>query len=353
MPLLALEHLRVRFDTPRGRLQAVDDVGFELEEGQTLGLVGESGSGKSVTALALLGLLPANAVVETGEARFEGANLLALSQRELARLRGRRIALCPQDPLSALNPLLTIGRQLSEVLEVHLGMRRREARRRCAQALSEVGIPEPEARLDLHPHELSGGQRQRVMLAMALLCEPRVLLADEPTTALDVTLQAQALELLRGLQERHGTAVLLITHDLGVVAEVCQRVVVLYSGRVVEDASAGELFRAPLHPYTLGLLASVPRLDTRTDAPLRASPGSPPDPHDPPRGCAFAPRCPFQVRRCLSEAPPLEPWSPAAGAALSAARLRFLGGRRAACYESERVVQVPGFVAGGSAEGQA
>ncbi len=350
MALLALEHLRVRFDTPRGRVQALDDVGFELEEGQTLGLVGESGSGKTVTALALLGLLGDNAVVETGEARFEGADLLTLPRRELARLRGRRIALCPQDPLSALNPLMTIGRQLSEVLEVHLGLPRREARRRCAQALSEVGIPEPESRLDLYPHELSGGQRQRALLAMALLCEPRVLLADEPTTALDVTLPAQVLDLLVALQERHGTAILLITHDLGVVARACQRVVVLYAGRVVEEASTDELFRAPLHPYTLGLLASVPRLDTRTDVPLRAIPGSPPDPLEPARGCAFAPRCPFQVRRCLGETPPLAPWQPGAGGALSAAHLHFFGGRRAACFESERVVQVPGLLAGRAAE---
>jgi oligopeptide/dipeptide ABC transporter ATP-binding protein len=329
--VLELEHLAVRFSSARGSAEAVRDVSFELEEGATLGLVGESGSGKSATALALLGLLPPNAQVEAGSARFEGRDLFALSARELRAVRGRRIALVFQDPRAAVDPFTTIGRQLADVLDVHLGLRRREARARAAHALAEVGLPDPERRLDSYPHELSGGQRQRVMLAMALLCDPRVLIADEPTTALDATLQAQVLELIATLQKTHGTAVLLITHDLGVVARACERVAVLYAGRVVEEGPVGELFRAPLHPYTRALLDSLPRLGLERE--LRPIPGAPPDPLEREAGCAFAPRCALASARCLAELPPFEVFrrsTPGAGMTVS-------GDRRAACFEKLRM----------------
>jgi oligopeptide/dipeptide ABC transporter ATP-binding protein len=333
MSLLVLEHLSVRFETPRGPVQAVRDASFVLEQGSTLGLVGESGSGKSVTAQALLGLLPPSARVETGSARFEGRELIGLPARELRALRGRRIAMVFQDPLSALDPLATIGRQLAEVLETHLALRRREVRQRCAAALGEVGIPDPEERLRRYPHELSGGQRQRVLIAMALLCDPRVLLADEPTTALDVTLQAQVLDLFEQLQQRHGTAVLLITHDLGVVARACERVLVMYAGRIVEEAPVEALFAAPLHPYTRGLLDSLPRLDAPGGHALRPIPGSPPDPLDLPVGCAFAPRCALATPRCTREVPALEPLrrgEPGVG-------LSVRSDRRSACLERARL----------------
>jgi oligopeptide/dipeptide ABC transporter ATP-binding protein len=331
--VLAVDHLAVRFGSARGSAAAVRDVSFDLEEGRTLGLVGESGSGKSATALALLGLLPPNAYVEAGTARFEGLDLLALRGRELRAVRGRRIALVFQDPLAALDPFTTIGRQLGDVLVAHLSLRRREARERAARALAEVGIPDPEERLDSYPHELSGGQRQRVMLAMALLCDPRVLLADEPTTALDATLQVQVLELIERLQEKHGTAVLLITHDLGVVARACERVAVLYAGRVVEEGPVEALFRAPLHPYTRALLDSLPRLDVRDPRELRPIPGTPPDPLQPDVGCAFAPRCALAAPRCRLEMPPLEVFRqrvPGEGMSVAA-------DRRSACFEKQRL----------------
>ena len=305
MSLLDVRDLTVRFDTHLGSVRAVDGVSFSLEEGETLGLVGESGSGKSVTNLALLGLVASPpGVIEAGVAMYGGRDLLRLPARELRRLRGNELAMIFQDPMTSLNPLLTIGQQLVEVLEVHRGASRSEARRRAAAGLGDVGIPEPEQRLDQYPHELSGGMRQRVMIAMALLCDPKVLIADEPTTALDVTIQAQILELLGDLQERHGTAIVLITHDLGVVAGMSDRVQVMYAGRLVEAAPTGELFAAPEHPYTAGLLASVPRLDGGASH-LHAIPGSPPDLSDLPRGCAFAPRCPRSSEACERERPGL------------------------------------------------
>jgi oligopeptide/dipeptide ABC transporter ATP-binding protein len=337
---LSVAGLRVGFDTPRGRVQALEDVSLELVEGQTLGLVGESGSGKSVTALAILGLLPANARVETGAVRFGDRNLLELSESELRAVRGREIALVFQDPLASLDPLCTIGRQLEEVLEVHTVDNRVERRRRVCAALSEVGLPAPETLLARFPHELSGGQRQRAVIAMAILCGPKVLLADEPTTALDVTLQAQVLDLFDDLRERHGTSILLVTHDLGVVARAAQRVAVIYRGRVVEEATASELFSTPLHPYTLGLLAAMPRLDTPLDRPPRPMPGAPPDALESVRTCAFEPRCPFRVARCALDLPPLAPWRPGAERAARLAGLHVLGGRRTACFESERVAAV-------------
>ncbi|MGD2017013.1 MAG: ABC transporter ATP-binding protein [Planctomycetota bacterium] len=306
MPILDVRNLRVRFETHHGVVRAVDGVSFTLDEGETLGLVGESGSGKSVTNLALMGLIPSPpGVVEADALRFGDRDLLALGDEELRRVRGNEISMIFQDPMTSLNPLLTIGRQLTEVLEVHERISRREARRRAAAGLADVGIPEPERRLDQYPHELSGGMRQRVMIAMGLLCRPRILLADEPTTALDVTIQAQILELMQQLQHEHGTAIVLVTHDLGVVAGMSDRVNVMYAGRLVETAGAVELFDDPRHPYTRGLLGSVPRLSGDTDAALDSITGSPPDLADLPAGCAFRPRCEFATARCESAAPPL------------------------------------------------
>lgn len=302
-PLLEVRDLRVRFATEHGPVQAVDGVSFDLEEGQTLGLVGESGSGKSVTSLALLGLLPGSAAVEARTLRYGSHALLDLDAAAYRRLRGNEIAMIFQDPMTSLNPLMTVGRQLGEVLRLHQGLGRKETRKRCAQGLDEVGIQSPERRLDQYPHELSGGMRQRVMIAMGLLCEPRVLLCDEPTTALDVTIQAQILELMADLQERRGTAILLVTHDLGVVAGTSDRVQVMYAGRMVESAPTGQLFAAPAHPYTAGLLASVPRLDGDPGERLHSIAGQPPDLSQRAPGCAFAPRCGRAVERCGEQAP--------------------------------------------------
>ena len=307
MALLDVQNLRVRFETHHGVVRAVDGVSFKLDEGETLGLVGESGSGKSVTNLALMGLLPVPpAVIEADSLQFDGRDLLRMSDQEFRHIRGNEVSMIFQDPMTSLNPLLTIGRQLTEVIEVHeRKATRKEVRRRSAAGLADVGIPEPWQRLEQYPHELSGGMRQRVMIAMALLCRPKVLLADEPTTALDVTIQAQILELLKKLQHSHGTAIVLVTHDLGVVAGMADRVNVMYAGKLVETAPTGPLFEDPLHPYTRGLLGSVPRLTGDPNAELSSIPGSPPDLADLPPGCAFRPRCGFAVERCGREVPPL------------------------------------------------
>jgi len=302
--VLDVRNLSVRFETHRGTVQAVSDLSFALAEGETLGIVGESGSGKSVTSLAIMGLVPTPPGVVTADAiLFEERDLLRLGRAERRAVRGGRIAMIFQDPMTSLNPLVTVGRQLAEVLEVHEGLRGRAARERCARGLGDVGIPDPEARLDAYPHQLSGGMRQRVMIAMGLLCRPKVLIADEPTTALDVTIQAQILELMRRLQREHGTAIVLITHDLGVVAGMADRVQVMYAGRVVERASARDLFRAPLHPYTRGLLASVPRLDGDPRERLQSIDGQPPDLASLGGGCAFEPRCGLRSERCRRERP--------------------------------------------------
>jgi oligopeptide/dipeptide ABC transporter ATP-binding protein len=341
--LLDVRNLRVRFDTPEGIVHAVEEVSFKLEAGETLGLVGESGSGKSVTALALLGLVGhAQGAIETGEVLYEGRDLLQLPPEELRKLRGDRISIVLQDPLRAFNPYLTLGRQLGEVLEAHSSLGRREARKRCLEALGEVGLADPERCLDSFPHELSGGMRQRAMVAMALLCRPRVLIADEPTTALDVTLQAQILELLRQLQREHGTAILLITHDLGVVASIAQRVHVMYGGRIVETSSTAELLQRPMHPYTLALLQCAPSLARPAGERLPALGGQPPDPLATLPGCAFRPRCGFAVARCESERPPLMAIQSLTGDVL------LVGGRRSACFEMLRVgrsVPQPGALA--------
>ncbi|HTF89033.1 MAG TPA: ABC transporter ATP-binding protein [Planctomycetota bacterium] len=344
MKVLEVRSLRVRFDTPAGPLQAVDEFSLELEAGETVALVGESGSGKSVASQAILGLIPRPpGVIETGEVLLSGENLLSASPERLRQIRGREIAIVFQDPTASLHPLLPIGLQMSEVLEVHEGLSRRAARVRCAKALGEVGLSDPEKRLDSYPHELSGGMRQRVLIAMALLCNPKVLIADEPTTALDSTVQVQILELLRKLQHEHGTAILFVSHDLGLVARVAKRVQVMYAGRVVEIADAEELYARPMHPYTLGLLQSVPKLSRSGEVRLESIPGAPPDPLQHVVGCAFAPRCSFVVDQCTKHRPPL------AATARSVLDVVLVGGRRSACFERERVgrtVTKPGALPG-------
>lgn len=306
--LLSVRDLSVTFPTERGPVRAVDTLSFDVHRGRTLGIVGESGSGKSVTSMAVLGLHTGAEV--TGSITLDGQELVGLPERALNRVRGRRIAMIFQDPLSSLHPYYTVGEQIAEHHRVHFNSRRAQARKRAVEMLAEVGIPEPARRAGEYPHQFSGGMRQRAMIAMALACEPELLIADEPTTALDVTVQAQILELLARLQQERGLAVVMITHDLGVVARVAHEVLVMYGGRAAEQAPVDDLFAMPAHPYTRGLLDSLPRLDDSDDAPLRAIPGSPPSLLDPTPGCAFAPRCPraatasTELRdRCESERP--------------------------------------------------
>jgi len=305
--LLTVDNLHVHFKTDDGLVRAVNGVSFELAPGETLGIVGESGSGKTVTNLALLGLVPQPpGIVAAGKALYRGEDLLRMNVGRLSQIRGRRIAMIFQDPMTALNPFLTVGEQLTEVTRLHLRHTAEQARRHAIEMLAKVGIPAPESRIDDYPHQFSGGMRQRVMIAMALSCQPEVLIADEPTTALDVTIQAQTLELVKELQKTQGTAVILITHSLGVVASVCDRVLVLYAGKIVEEAEVGALFARPQHPYTLGLLQSIPRWDEDAHGPLKAIVGQPPNMLRPPSGCEFHPRCPFVLEKCKTESPPLE-----------------------------------------------
>ncbi|HWG94824.1 MAG TPA: ABC transporter ATP-binding protein [Mycobacteriales bacterium] len=306
--LLRVRDLRVVFRS-RGRrdVHAVDGVSYDLAPGSTTGIVGESGSGKSVSSLAALGLLPKRGVEVSGTVEYDGRDLLALPDRDLRDLRGREIAMVFQDPMSSLNPVLTVGRQITEVLERHEGLKGEAGRARAVELLESVGIPDARRRLRAYPHQLSGGMRQRVMIAIALACRPRLLIADEPTTALDVTISAQILALLSELVKGSGTALVLITHDLGVVAGMCDTVHVMYSGRIVESAPRRELFARPRHPYTNGLLASVPRLDQERGQPLRPIPGSPSDVLPWAQGCAFAPRCTRQVPASLGAPPALLP----------------------------------------------
>ncbi|MCY7364702.1 MAG: ABC transporter ATP-binding protein [Frankiaceae bacterium] len=313
-PLLEVRDLRVTFSS-RGRrpVKAVDGVSLDVAAGSTVGIVGESGSGKSVTSLAALGLLGKRGVSISGSVRFDGEDLLGMPEAELRALRGREIAMVFQDPMSSLNPVLSVGRQITEILERHRGLKGQDARDRAAELLVSVGIGDAVRRLKSYPHQLSGGMRQRVMIAMALACEPRLLIADEPTTALDVTISAQILELLRELVVGSQTALVLITHDLGVVAGLCDQVHVMYSGRIVESAPRRPLFADPQHPYTTGLLASVPRLDQARGVPLLPIPGSPSDTLPWAEGCAFAPRCSRQVPECLGAPPALLPARGAAG----------------------------------------
>jgi len=326
--LLEVDDLTTYFFTRDGVVRAVDGLSFTVRRGEVLAIVGESGCGKSVTSLSVLRLIaspPGRTVA--GRVLFEGRDLLALSEPEMRKIRGDAISMIFQEPMTSLNPVLTIGHQIAEVLVLHRGLSRDAAMRRAVEMLRLVRIPEAERRVTEYPHQLSGGMRQRVMIAMALACEPRLLIADEPTTALDVTIQAQILELMRELKSRTGAAIVLITHDLGVVAEMAQRVVVMYAGRKVEEATVADLFAHPRHPYTRGLLDSIPKLGgaNATDAMVRLSEiaGTVPSLAQPIVGCAFAPRCAYATPRCRADFPPLEEKAP---------------GHRAACWESERMV---------------
>jgi oligopeptide transport system ATP-binding protein len=309
-PLLEVKNLKTHFFTPDGVVKAVNGVSYTLDDGESLGLVGESGCGKSVSALSLMRLIPTppGRIVE-GEVILDGRDLLKLSDEDIRRVRGNDVAMIFQDPMTSLNPVLTIGRQISEALELHKSMNRSQARERTIELLELVGIPSARSRVDDYPHQFSGGMRQRVMIAMALSCEPKILLADEPTTALDVTIQAQILDLIKRLRSELGMAVVLITHDLGVVAGIADKICVMYSGYIVESAPAGDLFANPRHPYTLGLLRSIPRIDEPRREKLIPIEGLPPDLIDAPPGCPFQPRCVYAVDRCREENPSLEPVS--------------------------------------------
>src|SRR5450756_2379478 len=308
MALLEVRDLVVRFRTHDGTVYAVNGVSLDVEQGETLGLVGESGCGKSVTNLAVMRLLPRPAGrVEGGQVCFEGIDLAAVPESQMRELRGRDIAMIFQDPMTSLNPVLTIEEQMVETIRAHREVSKAAARTRAVELLAMVGIPKPEPRLRAFPHQFSGGMRQRVMIAMALALEPKLLIADEPTTALDVTIQAQVLDLLRKLTAERSTSVILITHDLGVVAGMTQRINVMYAGFIVETATTPDLFARPRHPYTVGLLHSIPRLDAGDDEPLIPIEGVPPDLRRAPVGCPFAPRCAWRIERCWTEMPPLEP----------------------------------------------
>jgi oligopeptide/dipeptide ABC transporter ATP-binding protein len=322
--LLEVRNLRTTFQTSGGVVRAVDGVSWNIQEGETVALVGESGCGKSVSALSIMRLVaePAGRI-ESGEVLYKGRDLLKLSEEQMRGVRGREIGMIFQEPMTSLNPVLTIGRQLTEGLEIHMKMSPQEAQARAVELLGMVGIPDPARRLAQYPHHFSGGMRQRMMIAMALACNPSLILADEPTTALDVTIQAQILELMKDLAQRLGVAMLIITHNLGVVARYADRVNVMYAGRIIEQASAAELYANPRHPYTLGLLRSVPRLDEPRRARLAPIEGQPPDLTRLPAGCAFSPRCSFRVERC-AEVPPL--------IAVDAAHT-------SACWECERLVK--------------
>jgi len=306
--LLQVRDLTTEFYTEEGVVHAVDGVSYDVQEGETLGLVGESGSGKSVSALSILRLIPnPPGKIVKGEVFFEGEDILKMDEEEVRHIRGNRIAMVFQEPMTSLNPVLTIGRQLTEALELHLKLDNNAAKKRASELLDMVGIPSGGARLNDYPHQFSGGMRQRVMIAMALSCNPKLLLADEPTTALDVTIQAQVLEIMARLSRELGTAVVIITHNLGVVARYADRVNVMYAGRIVETATAAELYARPRHPYTIGLLKSVPRLDQSKKDRLVPIDGVPPDLVHRPTGCSFAPRCQYKIEKCLTDDPPLQP----------------------------------------------
>ena len=327
-PLLEVDDLRTHFFTRDGVVRAVDGVSFAIQPGETLALVGESGCGKSVTSLSIMRLIasPPGRVV-SGAVRFNGRDLLRLSEPEMRKVRGNEISMIFQEPMTSLNPVLTVGRQIAETLVLHRAMSRADAMARAVELLRLVHIPEPARRATEYPHQMSGGMRQRVMIAMALACDPKLLIADEPTTALDVTIQAQILDLMRELQAKTGAAILLITHDLGVVAEMAQRVVVMYAGRKVEEAPVGELFARPRHPYTRGLMNSMPRLGASHGARdrLQEIPGMVPSLREPLVGCAFAARCAYAVEGCRAEVPAFEPKAP---------------GHAVACWEADRLPPV-------------
>jgi len=311
MALLEVKDLRTQFFTQDGVVNAVNGVSFYVEEGETLGIVGESGCGKSVSVLSVMRLIPQPpGKIVDGEVLFDGRDLLKVNEDEIRSVRGNKIAMIFQDPMTSLNPVLTIGRQIGEALELHLHMKKEESRQRSAELLAMVGIPQAEARLDDYPHQFSGGMRQRAMIAMGLACNPQLLIADEPTTALDVTIQAQIVDLVKRLRDEIGMAVIWITHDLGVVAGLADRVMVMYAGFAVEEAPVKEVYADPRHPYTIGLLGSLPRLDEIRDEKLQSIEGLPPDLIDLPKGCPFAARCVYAIDKCLEERPELEPVGP-------------------------------------------
>jgi oligopeptide/dipeptide ABC transporter ATP-binding protein len=322
--LLEISDLRTQFFTSGGIVKAVDGISYDVNEGETIAIVGESGCGKSISALSILRLIPdPPGRIVGGSIRFRGRDLLALSDEEIRDVRGKDIAMVFQEPMTSLNPVLTIGRQLTETLQQHLNMTRGQANARAVELLGMVGIAEPERRLKQYPHHLSGGMRQRVMIAIALCCEPKLIIADEPTTALDVTIQAQILELMKDLTRRLGVALIVITHNLGIVARYADRVNVMYAGKIIESGTADDIYHDPRHPYTLALLRSVPRMDRPRQARLDPVGGQPPDLSRLDNGCAFRPRCAFAVARCAEEIPPLM----SAGAQ----------GHVAACWESSKV----------------
>lgn len=306
MPLLEVKNLHTYFTTKKGIVKAVNDVSYSLEPGRTIGIVGESGSGKSVSAMSILRLLDGNGYIESGEVLFEGKDLVKISMEEMYHIRGNNISVIFQEPMTSLNPVFSIERQLSEPFIIHQGLTKKQAKKKALEMLYDVQIPNPEAVLKQYPHQLSGGMRQRVMIAMALACRPKILIADEPTTALDVTIQAQILRLMNDLQRENGTSIIFITHDLGVINEMADDVVVMYCGQVVEKASANTIFTncEYSHPYTEGLMYSIPRLD-RIDSKLEPIPGAVPHPLALPKGCKFAPRCRYCTQRCLEEEPEL------------------------------------------------
>jgi len=319
-PLLEVKGLRTEFRSGGSSFAAVDGISFSLAPGETLGIVGESGCGKSVTSLSIMRLVPnPPGRITAGEIKLEGRNLLDLPEGDMRAIRGDDIAMIFQEPMTSLNPVQTVGNQIIEAVQLHRSLSAAAARARALEMLQLVKIPSPETRLDEYPHQLSGGMRQRVMIAMALACDPKLLIADEPTTALDVTIQAQILDLLRDLRERTGAAIMLITHDLGVVAELAHRVIVMYAGRIVEEAPVGLLFADPQHPYTLGLLGSIPRLGSDGDERLTAIEGVVPNPYALPHGCRFSPRCALADEKCRAEQPALREIAP---------------GHRAACWKA-------------------
>jgi len=321
-PILNVKELSTSFKTERGVVTAVDGVSFDLSKGEILGVVGESGCGKSATAQSILRLYDEKQTIHEGEVWFEGQELLGLRSSEMDKVRGNHISMIFQDPLSSLNPVFTIGNQIAEAILIHKKVSKREAYARVLELLRLTGIPAPEKRVNEYPHELSGGMRQRVMIAMALACESKVMIADEPTTALDVTIQAQIMSMIVELNQKLDMGVILITHDLGVVAEVCTRVVVMYLGQVVEEADVKSLFTRPLHPYTQGLMKSIPQLDCDRSKPLHVIEGTVPSLHHIPEGCRFAPRCPFADDLCRSKMPPLE---------------QYGSGQKARCWHAETI----------------
>lgn len=305
--LLEVKDLRVNFNVYGGTVQAVRGVNFHVNKGEAVAIVGESGCGKSVTAQSLMRLIPSPPAITTGSIQFKGKEILSMSNKQMEDIRGKEIGMIFQDPMTSLNPTLTIGRQIMEGLVKHQGLSGAKAQERAIEMLDLVGIPNPAARLTQYPHQFSGGMRQRAMIAIALACNPSLLIADEPTTALDVTIQAQILSVMKDLQQKLGTSIILITHDLGVVADVCDRVIVMYAGKVVESGTKWEIFKNPQHPYTRGLLRSVPRLDQKKDEPLVPIYGMPPDLIKPPTGCSFCARCDDAMRVCMNNDPQLQP----------------------------------------------